>query len=211
MGLDKKRLGENVPDASSPSQRARERDEELKTLLASDLPMYFELLMIAYEKKLIKFVGLNYDRCYAEDIVQETFINVYKALMKRSAEEIVAMNIRSWLYTIVRNCALNHCQRYVKPPSISIDLQEGQDLLEETENGRYLSPDQEAEQKETYEELYLSIRCLPDHLRLPVMLHYIFELEYQEVAEVLQQPVNTVKSNGRRGLNKLRKMIKGER
>jgi len=211
MGSDEKRPNENCPDERHERDKRRERDGELKALLASDLRTYFELLMRFYEKKLITFVSLHGNQHYAEDIVQEAFINAYNALAKSSAEQILSMNIRSWLYTITRNVYLNYSTRYVKFPSVSTDQQEGQDLLEKTENGQYPSPDKEVEQKETYNELYLRIDCLPDKFRLPVFLHYISELEYQEVAEVLQQPVNTVKSNGLRGVKKLRDMMREER
>lgn len=205
MGLDEKRSGEHDPETRYESHK--ERDEKLKALLAEDLPTYFELLMLTYEKKLMTFVRFNYDQSYAEDIVQETFINAYKALAKNSAEYIVSLNIRPWLYTITRNLAVNHCRRFIKFPSISTDVQEGQDLLEQTENGQTPSPEQAIEQQEIYQELSHCIHCLPENLRVPLVLHYISDLEYQEIAEVLQQPVNTVKSNGRRGLKKLQAMM----
>jgi RNA polymerase sigma-70 factor, ECF subfamily len=211
MGSDEKRPNETCPGKRYERDKGRERDEELKALLASDLPEYFELLMLTYAKKLITFVSLNGNRDYAEDIVQEAFINAYNALTKIPPEKILSMNIRPWLYTITHNIYLNYCTRYNKFKPVSTDLQEWQDLLEETENGQYPSPDKEVEQKETYNELYLCIDRLPDKFRLPVFLHYISELEYQEVAEVLQQPFNTVKSNGLRGLKKLRDMMRKER
>ena len=210
MVSNEKRSKQDRPDKRLECDEGHERDKELKALLASDLPTYFKLLMLTYYKKLITFVSLNYNQHYAEDIVQEAFINAYNALAKSSAEQIVSMNIRPWLYTITRNLYLNHCTRYIKVPSISTDIQEGRDLLEKTESGQYAPPDKEVEAKETYNELHRCIKRLPDKFRLPVFLHYISELEYQEVAEVLQQPVNTVKSNGLRGLKKLRKMMREE-
>jgi RNA polymerase sigma-70 factor (ECF subfamily) len=188
-------------------ERDRERDEELKKLLASNLPKYFELLMLAYASKLIAFVSWNGNPDCAEDIVQETFIKAYNALAKSSVEQIRSMNIRPWLYAIARNLSSNYRTRYTRFSSISTDTQEGRDLLEKIENGQYPSPDGEVEQKEAYSELYLCISRLPDRFRLPVLLHYISDLKYQEVAEILQQPFDTVKSNGLRGLKKLRNMM----
>src|SRR5579859_813894 len=174
MAADEKRSNESRPDKRHERDRGRERDEELKALLASNLPTYFELLMLTYEKKLITFVSLNGNPDYAEDIVQEAFIKAYNALAKMSAEQILSMNIRAWLYTITRNHSLNY-RRDIKFSSISTDLQEGRDLLERTENGQYPPPDKEVEQKETYKELYFCINRLPDKFRLPVFLHYISE------------------------------------
>jgi RNA polymerase sigma-70 factor, ECF subfamily len=206
MGFDEKR------STGSCSDKGRERDEELKALLASDLSTYFELLMLVYAQKLIAFtVSLSGNLPYTEDIVQESFIKAYYALERSSSEKILSMNIRAWLYKITYNTYVNYITRYDKFSPVSTDLPEEREYLEITENGHYPPPDKEVEQKETYNELYFCINRLPDKLRLPVLLHYIFELEYQEVAEVLQQPFNTVKSNGLRGFRKLRDMMREER
>jgi RNA polymerase sigma factor (sigma-70 family) len=85
---------------------------------------------------------------------------------------------------------------------------EVQEKIEGSTNGQLASPEEEFEWKETREELYSNINRLPDALRLPVFLHYIHELEYREIARILDLPLNTVKSNGRRGWLQLQKIIK---
>jgi RNA polymerase sigma-70 factor (ECF subfamily) len=210
MSLDEKRSNESHSDKRYEHDKGRERDEEVKALLASDLSANFEWLMLIYEKKLKAFVRLSGNPLCAEDIVQETFINAYYALNRITAEQRLKIRIRPWLYRITRNVSLNYCTRYTKLRTISTDSPKVLDILEKTEKGQYPPPDKEIEQKEAYNELYRCIDRLPDKLRLPVLLHYIFELEYQEVAEVLLQPFNTVKSNGLRGFRKLRDMMREE-
>jgi RNA polymerase sigma-70 factor, ECF subfamily len=186
------------------------RDERLKELLAENLPDNFELLVLLYQHKLHTFVSLIYDRRYAEDLVQETFLNVYRALMKYPPSAIGALRLRPWLFCIAHNLARNHRRKYSHITPISIDLPEGRELLEESESGQCLAPDTEVEGRESRDELYMRIQQLPRALKLPVILHYIAEMSYEEVAKELDLPLNTVKSYGLRGLRRLQEMMKEE-
>lgn len=196
-------------------------DERLKALLAENLSMYFELLMLAYQHKLMTFVCFIYARQYAEDIVQETFINAYKALSKYSMPQIQELKLKPWLFRIAYNLSQNHRKRYERFSeqfiSISIDVPEGKELLEEMDHGQCVSAETEAEWEESRQEentcirqLHVRILRLPKALQFPVILHYIAGLEYPEIAKELDQPLNTVKSNGRRGFKKLQEMMREE-
>jgi RNA polymerase sigma-70 factor, ECF subfamily len=184
-------------------------DKDLLALLASDLNTYFDLLLLTYQQKLFVFVlNMVHNRQDAEEIVQDAFVNAYRGLKKFSPLEIQMLHLRPWLFKIAYNLSLNHINRHAISPTISIDLAESRLYFEGTEQGQYASPEKEMEEKEALAELYSYIKQLPDLLRVPLILHYIVGLQYSEIAEVLQQPFNTVKSNGRRALKKLHELRK---
>ncbi len=185
-------------------------EQDLLVLLAEDSERYFDMVVTTYQQKLFAFVFLKVcHRQDAEDIVQEALIHAFYWLKSRSSHEIKQMNLRPWLFKIAYHGALNHLTRGGKRSSqlVSLDCSEERAFLESVVCGRYASPEKELEEQEVYHELYICIQQLPDHYRLPLLLHYIVGLSYREVAEILQQPFNTAKSNGRRGLEKLQKML----
>ncbi len=106
------------------SRNEQPTDEQLKALLIENLSGYFELLILAYQDKLTTFVCLHYDRRYAEDIVQETFINAHKALSTYPAWKIQELHLLPWLIIIARNLYLNHVRKGKKTLFLSDVLPE---------------------------------------------------------------------------------------
>ncbi len=185
-------------------------DEDLAVLLATNLNEYFEQLVSVYYQKLYAFArGLLGDPQDAEEIVQDSFLNAYGALVRYSTQDVQTLKLRPWLYKITLNLSRNHRDRRGKHhfQSVSLDTPAGRELFEETERGRYGSPDTEVEQNEFREEMYARITELPRLYREPISLHYLGGFQYREIADLLNQPVNTVKSNARRGIQKLNKTM----
>ncbi len=186
--------------------QSSKQEAELASLLAEDLRANFDLLVLAYEDDLKKFVGIQYNWYSAEDIVQEIFIKAYQSFEKVPSEQMRRWKLRAWLYTIARN-HISNLRRDERMKTVSIDETEGQELLEKSPNGKYPPPDREVERREESAELYTYIRSLPEYQRIPVYLHYIEAMEYKEIAMILKKPFNTVKSHGMRGYEKLCKMM----
>lgn len=180
-------------------------EQELKRRLAIDLKGSFDLLVVAYQQKLYALVWYMIRNSEdAKDIVQDAFINAYKALSKMPPKAIKEMKLRPWLLKIAYNLSLNHISRTSQSASI--------DLVDESKHFQHISPEADFEGKETKDELYICIMQLPDTLRIPVILHYILGISYKEIADdILHQPFNTVKSHGRRGLEELRKALEAQK
>lgn len=195
---------------SYEDSRSFDGDEELKGLLAQDIKRYFELFVLSYYKKVYAFIHSCYTKEYAEDLTQETFVQAYRAMDGYSPERIQALRLRPWLFTIAKNLSLNHCTRYIKGSTVSTAYIQEEELLQMTQQSQCLSLEEMVEQKETYETLCSYILKLPDNLREACALHYIFDLEYHEISEILQKPLNTVKSWGRRGRVMLSTLIREE-
>ena len=142
-------------------------------------------LMVRFERWVRAFQPVVYraaylilrDRAGAEDVAQETFIRAYRSMVRTDPGDAV----RSWLYRIAVNTALNELRRRKR------------------ESAAYakVSPDDvpdHASGVETSSVVADAIDALPDHLRIPVICRYFLDLTEQEMAEVLHVRPGTVKS-----------------
>jgi RNA polymerase sigma-70 factor, ECF subfamily len=178
---------------------------DLLELLATDLDCYFQQLVLSSQQRLYTFAlrqaGSPQD---AEDIVQEAYIRAYHALADYPPERIRTMKLQPWLHKITLHIFYRHrsaSQRSYLP----LDLSEDSMLLEIEDDGRE-QPERVIEDREDMRELEALISGLPEQYRAAVNCYYFEELSYREIAELLNQPVGTVKSNVHRGTQLLRKM-----
>ena len=179
-------------------------------LLASDLNRYFPTLVTHFQQRLyvfaLRYAGISQD---AEDITQETFIRAYHALADYPTERIRAMKMQPWLYKI----ALHICYRHksnIRLHYTSLDLSEEQQTslaLEDDERG---NPEKMLEEREEIRELEAMLARLPAQYRIAISCYYFEELSYREIAELLNQPIGTVKSNVYRGTQLLRKSLQAQ-
>jgi RNA polymerase sigma-70 factor (ECF subfamily) len=180
-------------------------DEQLLSLLATDLDYHFRQLVALYQQRLYSFalrlVGRPQD---AEDIVQETFLRTYHALKGYPATKVRALHLRGWLYTITLNIFRNR-QRKPEHQSIPLDISEDSPLLEIEDTS--FGPDEEAYWREWRHELEMHLATLPERYRVAVTLYYFEDLSYVEIAELLNQPVGTVKAHIHRALRMLYKAL----
>ena len=188
-------------------------DEELKERLLADLDEGFDSLMVAYQRLLYHFVRhmLPHPRD-REDIVLEVLLRAYLALEQWTPQQILDVKLRPWLLRIARNVSLNYLTRggtrWYYTDSLDEPSEQASD--ESYAGNHFPSPESIIVQQETNEELYFYIRALPYHMRIAVVLHYILDIPYREIATILDQPLNTVKNNALRGCRKLREMMKAQ-
>jgi RNA polymerase sigma-70 factor, ECF subfamily len=176
--------------------------QELPALLAADLDGHFGQMMSMYQHRLHVFALRQAGNAQdAEDIVQEAFLRAHHALKNYPVARIRTLRVQQWLYKITLNVFRNRA-RQSAPPSVPFDVSEDSPLLEiEDQSGR---PDEEAYWREWRHELESGVATLPEPYRSVVNLHYFEDLSLREVAELLNQPVGTVKANVHRGLQLLR-------
>jgi RNA polymerase sigma-70 factor, ECF subfamily len=180
-------------------------DENLLSLLATDLDCHFRELVILYQQRLYSFaLRLVSSPQEAEDIVQETFLRTYHALKSYPVPKVRALRLRQWLYTITLNIFRNR-QRKSEYQSISLDTSEDSSLLEIEDP--YSRPDEEAYWHELRRELEIHLASLSERYRVAVTLYYFEDLSYAEIAELLNQPIGTVKAHVHRALRQLRKSL----
>ncbi|GCE21456.1 RNA polymerase sigma factor [Dictyobacter kobayashii] len=183
-----------------------QQDTALARLLATDLKSNFRLLIIRYQPQIYAFAlrqtGNPHD---AEDIAQEAFIQAYYAMADYPEQRIQALALEPWLYKIALNIFYKRL-RNNKLQLIALDTGEDKEHIQ-IEVGASYQPDFILEDKEALRELAALLMTLPLQYREAVNLYYFAELSYCEIAELLQQPMGTVKSNLHRGVQLLRKAL----
>ena len=150
----------------------------------------FEELVRRYQRPITGYVYRmlnNYDASL--DVTQEVFIKVYNSLEKYSSE----YKFSTWLYRIAHNAAIDWMRRN----SVS-----QQSLEAENADGTYQlqiespqpSPEQERERSEWRTEIESVVKRLPTVYRELILLRHAQDLSYDEIAEVLNLPLGTVKN-----------------
>ncbi len=184
-------------------------DEDLLSLLTTDLDRHFRQIVVLYQQRLYSFalrlVGSPQD---AEDIVQETFLRSYHALKSYPAVKVGTLKLRQWLYTITLNIFRNR-QRKPEHQFISLDISEDSPLLEIEDPS--FGPDEEAYWREWRRELEMHLATLAEHYRVAVTLYYFEDLSYTEIAALLNQPIGTVKAHVHRALRRLHKALETQK
>ena len=137
----------------------------------------------------------------AADLVQETYVRALKA----RASLRPGSNVKSWLFTILRNIWLNQLRHKRTAPEI-VDLEAHQDIADvaiETSRDAHTQYVRKMEQ----EMVRKAIQQLPAEFREIIILREYEELSYQEIAAMLDCPAGTVMSRLARARSKLRLML----
>ncbi len=171
------------------------------------LAHYYEQLVLLYSRPLMAFATrLTGHVEDAEDIVQDALIRAWYALERYPAERIQALKVRPWLYKITWNTYCNHIGRAKAPAMLSLDASDD-NAPPEPEEREEEQPDKLFETRERRQEVEALVATLPQRYREIITLHYLEELSQQEIAEMLNQPVGTVRVTLHRGIRLLRKTL----
>jgi RNA polymerase sigma-70 factor, ECF subfamily len=172
--------------------QAKDTDKQLVARVQKGDKRAFDLLVLKYQYKVHAIVS-RYIKDFDEvnDVVQEAFIKAYRALAKFRGESA----FYTWLYRIAVNTAKNYLvARNRRPPASDVDAGDA----DYYEGGQRLqdiaSPENLLYRDELEAVVDQSIRDLPEDLRTAVTLREFEGLSYEEIAEVMDCPVGTVRS-----------------
>jgi RNA polymerase sigma-70 factor (ECF subfamily) len=152
----------------------------------------FDLLVLKYQHKLAKLV-LPYVRDPDEvlDIVQEAFIKAYKALPRFRGDSA----FYTWLYRIAVNTAKNYLTAQSRRPPLSdIDMMDAEFYEGASALKDHATPEANLLKKEIKEAIERVISDLPEDLKTAITLREYEGMSYDEIAEVMDCPVGTVRS-----------------
>ena len=152
----------------------------------------FDLLVLKYQHKVASVVSrLISERDLIEDVVQEAFLKAYRALPGFRGDS----QFFTWIYRIATNTAKNHIETLGRRPSYR-----GQDIddvmMTDTPDGlRDLdTPDGLLARKQLEEKLQSALSALPEDLKIALTLREFEGMSYQEISEIMDTPIGTVRS-----------------
>jgi len=145
-------------------------------------PGAFEAIVDRYQGRLLGFCRqMLHSTEDAEDVLQEVFVNAYRAMLADERE----INLRPWLYRIARNRCLNHLR---KPTA---DAQESMDMVPTVEAA---STAEKVHNREEFRQLLADVGKLPETQRSALLLREMDAMSYEEIAQAMETSVPSVKS-----------------
>jgi RNA polymerase sigma-70 factor, ECF subfamily len=152
----------------------------------------FDLLVVKYQQKIMSLIGRYvHDTDEVQDVAQEAFVKAYRALPNFRGDSA----FYTWLYRIAINTAKNHLvSRSRRPPGRDVDLEDAQFMDSADQLRDAQTPENSLFGDELRAVVNETLAELPDDLRAAVTLREFDGLSYEEIAEVMECPVGTVRS-----------------
>ena len=180
-------------------------DKDILFRLIDDDIEVFEILVDRYKNRLINFVyRFVKDFDVSEDIVQETFLRVFK---HRHNYKAIA-NFSTWIFTIAGNLAKSELRRRKRWKFLSVDAINNDEKKFELPD-KSIKPDRAASVRILDENIQNAIDTLQNKYKESLILRDIEGMSYKQIAEITNVPVGTVKSRVNRARKKLQKKLKG--
>ena len=166
----------------------------------------FDALVLKYQSRVVKVITRYLrDPVEAMDLAQEAFIKAYRALPNFRGESA----FYTWLYRIAINTAKNHVvAQGRRPPMDDVEAGEaefydGPSALKDTS-----TPERIALRDEIERVVFEAIEALPEDLRTAITLRELEDMSYEEIAEVMNCPIGTVRSRIFRAREAIDKKLK---
>lgn len=142
------------------------------------------------------------DAAVAEDLTQDAFVKAWKNLARFNPSK----PFKPWLFAIARNTAFDYFRKRKAVTFSEIENDDVPDLAGVIADERPL-PDEILAREDVAARLEQALGSLPPHARSVVLLHETEDMTFQDIAETVGEPLNTVKSRYRRALAALRKAL----
>jgi len=184
------------PNPDGPQSRPLDSDQMLVERTVAGDQAAFELLVIKYQRRIERLIGrMVRDVDLIEDIAQETFIRAYRALPRFRGEA----QFYTWLYRIAVNTAKKFLLELKHDPTVSqsalqANAQEDETFQPKSEPSSDETPESVLAAKEIGRAVNAALDALPDDLRQAITLREMDGLSYEDIAEVMNCPIGTVRS-----------------
>ena len=165
----------------------------------------FELLIKKYQRRIFHLIyRITQDPAVVESLAQDVFFKAYRSISSFRGSS----RFYTWLYRIAVNTSLS----YIKKESVGENREKRVDYDLHASNlavdsMRVEDPEELLMRKEFFKHLVGSLRRLPEELRTAVVLREFSGLNYEEIAEVMEIPLGTVRSRIFRARSRLREML----
>ena len=176
--------------------------DQLPRRLADDRDRAFPGLVRAMQdgvySGVLQFTRNRHD---AEDVTQETFVRVYRALESYEKDRIRSLQLRPWVWTIALNLCRNRARTVARHPEAPLTF----DHVDK--HGDVAA---EAVDTVSFEAWQDRLAALPAPQRTAVVLHHVVGLPYASIAASTERTESTIRSDVKRGLARLRALIEEE-
>jgi len=179
-------------------------DEELISGYLAGDKKSLEILIGRYLKPIYNFVYYYIgDVPSAEDVTQDVFVRVWRKIKKFDEHK----NFKTWIFSIAKNAALDFLKKKKAVPFSELENEEGESTITETVADPAPLPDELFARVDLSKLISGALAELSPIDRSVLLLHHYNQFTFEEAAETLGEPLNTVKSRYRRALIKLRKIL----
>ena len=167
-------------------------DAELVKRVQAGDSRAFDILVQKYQHKVVNLVGrFVSDQAECYDITQDAFIKAYRAIGNFRGDS----QFYTWLYRIAANTAKNYlASRARKSPQYTVDIEDAEHYEGASGLKEYTTPENLLLTEEIKQTVFAAIEGLPDDLKSAITLREIEGLSYEEIAEVMDCPIGTVRS-----------------
>ncbi|MEQ2529692.1 RNA polymerase sigma factor SigW [Robertmurraya yapensis] len=179
--------------------------KRIKQVLKGDQNAYAEIVELYKDKVYQLCYRMLGNRHEAEDMAQEAFIRAYVNIASFNIE----LKFSTWLYRIATNLCIDRIRK--KKPDYYLDAEvsgtDGLTMYSQIPSDTRL-PEDEVEKMELQDIIQREISNLPEKYRSVIVLKYIEELSLNEISEILDMPLGTVKTRIHRGREALRHQLR---
>ena len=143
----------------------------------------FAMLMSLYKKR-VEMLGMSFFKNHSdtEDFVQEVFLRAYTKLSTYKGNSLFS----TWITRVAYNIAINSVNRRKDYVALT---------EENSPPDSDLTPEEKQIQKATFESVHAAIEELPERFAICLDLYFFYDIPYQEIREITEIPVNTIKSH----------------
>ena len=178
----------SYPKAATKGPVERVSDEELARRSQQGNNDAYALLVERYQRSIVNLVyRLVGDWQTALDLSQDVFLRVYQSLDHYDPQR----PFKPWLYRVATNLVYDHLRRQQRRHRILDTVQTTPDLVDE----HLTDPEELALQGDIRRAVEEVIAALPPHYRTVVVLRYLEDMSYREIATALDMPIGTVKTH----------------
>ncbi len=186
-------------------------DKELVLRVQEGDKKAFDLLIMKYQQRIVHVItGFVHDPVEALDVAQETFIKAYRAIPNFRGDSA----FYTWLYRIAINTSKNYLTaRARRPPATDVDAADATNVYEAPELKEFETPESSMLSNELEQVIHQAIEGLQEDTATAIKLRELEGMSYEEISQVMECPIGTVRSRifrAREAIDKQIQEVMGE-